>query len=111
MPAVADARLKPTYAGGPGCWRGALKIGGRKIWTCPHAHRNRDMSSTTAGPSAMACAHAVRLAVEAPDEAERMRNWLGTYGSRGAYDLYDWAVSIAPTIRSRLTATGPEVRP
>lgn len=103
-------QLKPTYAGGPGCWRGALKVGRRTIWTCPHKHRNRDLSSTTAGPSAMACAHAVRLAVEAPAEAERMRDWLGEFGrSRGAYDLYDWAISIAHAIRARLTAT--EVRP
>jgi len=104
-------QLKPTYAGGHGCWRGALKIGRRTIWTCPHKHRNRDLSSATAGPSAMSCAYAVRLAVEEPDEAERMRNWLGKYGSRGSYDLYNWAITIAPTIRSLLTGSGPEVRP
>ena len=107
----AAMQLKSTYAGGPGCWHGAIRVGRRTIWTCPHKHRNRDLSSTIAGPSAMACAHAVRLAVEAPAEAERMRDWLGTFGSRGDYDLYDWAVNIAPTIRSRLTATAPEVRP
>lgn len=55
-----NTTLRATYSkAGQAGWHGALKdAAGRIVWTCEHAHRNRDQASAFAGQSACQCAGA-----------------------------------------------------
>jgi len=65
------SELRVSHAGGPGRWRGAIRVGERVVWTCPHSHRNRDYSSG-GRTAARECAGYVLEAVADPDRAVRM---------------------------------------
>lgn len=69
---------KAGYAGHEGAWRGAIRLHGRVVWTCPHLHHNRDESSWWHGQAARPCARYVLALVEDPEGAHRsaMRGYL-----------------------------------
>lgn len=93
-----------THTGGQGGWHGAIAVGRRIVWTCPHHHVNRDQSSTV-NHSAHDCARVVLLATTNPTGFDAARKWAGYRSAAAANfyrDLYAWAASIADDVRARI---------
>lgn len=65
---------RATYTGRNGLWHGAIKVGAKVVWTCPHNHRNRDHGSHINGRAASACsASALRYALMTDEELAAKR--------------------------------------
>jgi hypothetical protein len=56
--------MTPSTIKHKGQWRGVIRVNGQLVWSCGHAHRNRDHSSHVNGMSALDCA---RLELEGSD--------------------------------------------
>lgn len=84
------AEFKAGHTGGPGGWRGVLRLNGRIVWTCPHVHRNRDHSSLSEW-SARSCSYLMLDLILRGEEVIRlMRQYANTsynYGARSQADL------------------------
>ena len=61
-------QARASYTGQSGLWHGAIKIGARVVWRCPHNHRNRDHGSKFAGRSACECAKSALRYAQMSDE-------------------------------------------
>lgn len=100
--------LTGSYCGGPGAWHATIKRDGDVIWTCPHAHRNRDQSSMSRGQAARSCAAAVLSLIQNPDMAAALDKWwnsssrMSRYGDAQGIAQHKEAKRLAEEVRASL---------
>lgn len=87
---ILSARASYTTKKNSAYWQGAIRVEKTVVWTCEHAHHNRDQSSTTNGTCAVECAKRVLFALQRRDQ---FIAWAAHVGGM------DWALAAADGLR------------
>lgn len=100
--------MKVSYKAAGNYWHGAVKFNGKVVWTCPHAHHNRDQGSGHWGMAARDCASGLISVVECPAWSDAVRQT----GARPEVinALGDWEAA-APALRRLIVQHDPTWQP
>ncbi len=111
------SKAQAGISGGPGAWHGVIRVGGRAVWTCGHAHANRDQSTMTSGRSARDCACFVLMAAERPEYLPSLRQWYANptvsmrpWEFKSGLAQMKYAENVVETVRAAIAAA-PEPKP
>lgn len=98
-------QARATYTGRNGLWHGAIKVGGKVVWTCGHNHHNRDQGSRTWGRAACECSKsALRYALMTDAEIEQVKADVRAYMNGGMSPRAPWTIDFELSAREQIRA-------